>query len=461
MTGNSFREFIACLEKTAQLTVVDKQVDPLWEVGSYLWKHEHKIPPKAVLFNKVKGFSIPVVGGLYSTWGRIALALNVGDEHFNACKMRDLWFKAIDNPLKPINVSDGPVKEVVYERGEADLRTLPIPTLFKEDGGPYITAGIGVSKNPLTHAYNFGIYRMQVIDKDKIHVWGSPVSDLAEIYDWHRKRKSSMDFAVAVGVDPSILFTAVAKIPENVDAWDVAGSLKGEPIKLVRGQTTDIPVPAEAEIVIEGEIDPANESNEGPFAEFGGFYKGGVVPIMQVKAITRRNDSCFHTVISGPSYEHWTLTEQGFVPFWSKNILDHLREEGYDNVLDVNIFWRWVMQWIVISIDKRSDAEPLEVIEKTLECNASAYHMPPVKKWSRFIIVVDSDVDIHRFEEVVWALTTYTTDPAKLALYPDVASWGFEAAFMQDGKTLRIGVDATKPLAMSGRLLRTRTVQLD
>jgi len=454
------RAFINYLASRGEVVTVEKEVDPQYEVGGYLWKYEHENPPKAVLFTRVKGSDIPIVGGLYSSWRRIGLALGIKDG-LNSKRMRELWFKAIEHPVSPVEVSGGPVQEVVMEGDKVDLRKIPVPTLFEGDGGPYITAGVGISKNPATGKDNMGIYRMQVIDKDHIHVWGSPVSDLWDIYAYHIERKEVMDFAVAIGVDPAITFTAVAKIPQDVSEMAVAGALKGEAIRLTRGKTVDLMVPAGAEIVLEGRIDPSVATKEGPFAEFGGIYKSGTVPVMEVKAVTTRTDPIFHTVISGPSYEHWTLTEQGFVPFWSKNIFDYLKAKGFDNVLDVNIYWHWTMEWIIISLDKKTDEEPRKVINEAFKCDLKTYHMFPVSTWARYIIVVDKDVDIYNFEDVLWAMTALLSQQEQIVTIPDMSSWGFEVVALKDSKTLRVGIDATRPPPLRDKIIRTNTKTVD
>jgi len=457
---NGLRAFINYLQSIGEVVTVEKEVAPEYEIGGYLWKYEREVPPKAVLFTRVKGSTMPVVGGLYSSWRRIGLALGIKDG-FNAKRMRELWFEAIKHPISPVEVSGGPVQEVVMTGDKVDLRKLPIPTLFEGDGGPYITAGVGISKNPATGKDNIGIYRMQVIDKNKIHVRGGSVSFLTDIYTYHKERKQVMDFAVAIGVDPAITFTAVAKIPPDISEMAVAGAMNGGAIRLTRGVTIDLMVPANAEIVLEGRIDPGVATGEGPFAEFGGLYKSSMVPVMEVNAITTRVDPIFHTVLSGPSHEHLTLTEQGFVPFWSKNILDYLKAKGFDNVLDVNIYWRWTMLWVVISIDKKTDEEPRKVIREAFECDLNTYHMLPVKTWARYIIVVDKDIDIYNIEDVLWAMTALLLQPEQLIIFSDTPSWNYDVATLRDRRSIRIGIDATRPLPLRDKIIRASPKKVD
>jgi 2,5-furandicarboxylate decarboxylase 1 len=321
-----------------------------------------------------------------------------------------------------------------------------VPTLFEGDGGPYITAGIGISKNPETNAYNIGVYRMQVIGKDKILVWAFPGSDLHYIYKAYEKMGKEMDFAVAIGTDPAVLATAVSKVPADVDEISVAGALRNEGIKVTKCETVDLLVPASTEIVIEGKIDPKVRTMDGPFADHGGIYKGGPSPTFRISAICHRKDPLFHVILSGDSMEHCTTSEI-LACFWGRNILDHLQPK-FESVKDVNLFWHGgTKKWTVVSLsEKKSNKEPQEIITEIFELSMPRYRMQPVSSFLRTTILVNEDVDIYNAKEVAWAVGTRLVD---CVVIEDDKTKGYE---------LRIGLDATKPIgAPPGKFKRTRT----
>jgi len=455
-----FRPYVNYLATKGELINLNQEVDSKYEIGKILWRYENETPPKAVMFSKVKGSEIPVVGGLYSNWRRIALALGATGR-FTPKEMTEKWFKAINNPFKPIEVHDAPWYDTVIAGDSVNLMKLPIPTIFKSDGGPYITVGTGFCLNPITGVENFGIYRTQVIDEKHLHVWAAPVSDLSEIYKWCEEKGKVLEFAIAIGVDPVITFSSVAKIPHDMSGLAVAGGLIGEHIRIAKCSTVDIYVPTNAEIVIEGRIDPRNKSPEGPFAEFGGLYGRGVAPIMEVTCISMRKKPIFHTAINGPSAEHLTLTEQGFVPFWSTNIKEHLQQR-FDCVRDVTIYWRWTMQTIVVAIEKTNESIPRKIIEETFNCENPKYHMPPVSWWARSVIIVDYEyIDIYNLVDVLWAVNSILPDSSRIFLRDKIPSWGFEYMTLgEQRESLRIGIDATKPIGLPReKIERTQVIE--
>ena len=161
------RDFIKLLESRGELVRIKKEVDPKFEIGGYLWEYEQQ--GKAVLFENVKGSKIPVVGGLYQSWKRIGLSLGASGR-FGPSEMYAMFYAAMPKSMPPQEVSTGSWKEVILKGDRIDLSTLPVPTLFEGDGGPYITAGIGISKNPETNVYNIGVYQIQITSKNQILV---------------------------------------------------------------------------------------------------------------------------------------------------------------------------------------------------------------------------------------------------------------------------------------------------
>ena len=437
------RDFIKLLDKKGELIKIKKEVDPKYEIGGFLWQYEQQ--GKAVMFENVKGSNIPVIGGLYQSWKRIGLSLGVTGR-FGPSQMYGQFNTAMSKPIPPKEVKSGAWKDVILRGDKIDMSKFPVPILFEGDGGPYITAGVGVCKNPETNAYNMGVYRMQVIGKDKILVWAFPGSDLHYIYRAYEKMGKEMDFAVVIGADPAIFTTAVSKIPPEVDEIFVAGALKNEGIKVTKCETVDLFVPASGEIVIEGKINPKVRTMDGPFADHGGIYKGGPSPTLRISAICHRKGPLFHSILAGDSMEHCTTSEI-LACFWGRNILDHLQSK-FDSVKDVNLSWHGgTKKWTVVSLsEKKSNKEPQEIVTEIFKLATERYCMLPVSSFLRTAILVNEDVDIYDVKEVVWAVGTRLIDC--IVIEEDKAK-GYE---------LRIGLDATKPIgAPPERYRRTKT----
>ena len=432
-TSGDFRDFVRLLKKRGEITTVRKTVDPKYEVGGYLRANEER--GKGALFVNVKGAKMPVIGGLYQNWKRIGLSLGARGT-FGQTEMYSLFQSAMAKAMPPITVSAGPVKEVIVKGGSIDLAMLPVPTLFEGDAGPYITAGVGICRNPENNLYNVGIYRMQVVGKDRLLVWAFPGSDLHAIYNAYGKMGRELDFAIAIGVDPALFATAVSKVPTDADELAVAGGLKGKPIKMVRGETIDLLIPAFAEIVIEGKINPKERVMDGPFADHGGIYKGGPSPVLRVSSILHRKDALFHAVLSGDSMEHCTASEI-LACFWGRNILDGLQSK-FKSVKDVHLSWQGgTKKWAVVSLaGKESENEPKAIINEIFSLAATRYAMLPVSSYLRSAIIVDSDVDIHDLRDVIWAVGTRLAD---CTIIEEEKAKSYE---------LRMGLDATKRLGV-------------
>jgi len=429
-----FRDFLQLLNKRGEIVQITESVDLKHELGGYLWAYEQK--GKAVRFERVKGATMPIVGGLYQTWKRIGLSLGQTGT-FGQKETYGLFQSAMARALPPAKVPTGPVKEVILKGEAINMAKLPVPTLFEGDGGPYITAGAGICLNPENGLYNVGIYRMQVIGKDRILVWAFPGSDLHAIYKAYEARGQELDFAVAIGVDPALFATAVSKVPTNVDELAVAGGVRGKPVTVVQGETTGLLIPAYAEVVIEGRINPKERITDGPFADHGGIYKGGPSPVLKISSVVHRKDPLFHVILAGDSLEHCTASEI-LACFWGQNILDDLQAK-FPGVKDLHLSWHGgTKKWVVVSVaGKQSEKEPKAIIEEIFNLATTRYTMLPVSSYLRTAILVDADVDIYNMKDVVWAVGT------RLA---DCVAIGEEKA---KGYELRLGLDATKRLGVA------------
>lgn len=442
--GFDFRSFLSFLEKNGDLVRIKKVVDPKYELPAILWKFQPQ--KKAVLFEKVKGSSIPAVGGLMQGIEKLGLALGLPvTKKFINLEETDFLNSALANPIPYKTVVKGPVKEVIKIGSEIDMSRLPVPTFFEDDSGRFITGGVGIARNPETGALNAGIYRIWVIGKDTITVNASGNSDLAYIYKTAEKLGEELSIAVAIGVDPAVLFAATKKTPRSVSELDVAGALKGEPIKVVECETSDLLIPANAEIVIEGKVDFSKKvSNK--LGEAAGYYGINTNPVTKVTAVTHRHDAIFYTVLAGPSVEHRTLgsLSNKVKPFIQEIMKKHpVVQKAHPVIIGT-------MLHLIISIEKKSDEEPMELIKKIFQTTVGPM---PVSKFIKRIVVVDDDIDIYDQNDVEWAVWSRVGDAGKIFILPDVVSFETDLA-AKDGKSVRVGIDATKDLDDSEKLKR-------
>lgn len=434
----NFRSFISLLEQRNDLVRIKKEVDPKYELPSILWKFQDQ--KKAVLFEKVKGSSLPVIGGLLHGMERVALALGiVPTKEFIYYEDTGYIDSAVSHPLPYETVDQGPVKEVVMKGKDIDLTKFPVSTYFEHDSGPFITSAIGIARNPETGVLNMGIYRILVMGKDKMTINASPLSDLMSIYKVAEQKGEKLPIAVAIGVEPALMVAAVVKTPKTISEIDVAGALKGMSIKLVQCETNDLWVPADAEIVIEGEVDFSNKvSNQ--LGEFAGYYGKVVNPVINITAITRRQDAIFYNILAGPSVEHRTLGNFALVNT-KMNIIRQVKQQ-YPHITNITLSLIGSMYHFLIAIDKQNDETPMNMIKEIFQ---SQVGQTKISQLIKRIVIVDDDVDVYDQDEVEWAIWSRVGTADKIMIMPDVDSWVMDYA-AKAGKSVRVGIDATKDL---------------
>jgi len=444
-----FRSFIVFLEETNRLVRIKKEVDPKFELPTILWKFQPQ--KKAVFFEKVKGSNLPVVGGLIQDMEVLAQSLGMTPTkdfiHFEDTQFLDA---SIAHPLPFQIVESGPVKEVVKKGQDINLNMLPVPTFFEDDSGPFITGGVGITLNPETGVLNAGIYRIFVMGKDKITANVSEISDLSRIYKSAAERGIELPIAIAIGVDPALLIAAPLRTPMTISELDTAGALKGEPLKVVKCETSELMVPANAEIVIEGIVDFSRKVSNN-LGEYAGYYGSDINPVINVTAVTHRRDAIFYTILAGPSLEHHTLGTLAMLEL-RKKIIKELKNK-FPNIAKANLASIGIAYHLIISINKKDDQEPMKLIKEIYQTEVGI--ISSMVKMIKRIVVVDDDVDIYDSNDIDWAVWTRVGDAAKILILPDVVSWGMDRS-AKDGKSVKVGIDATKDIEDQGKLKRVR-----
>lgn len=455
---HDFRSFAQLLESRGDLVRIRRAVDSRFELAAVMTRLE--AAGKAFIFENVRGATLPLAGGLFNRVERFGDALGIppGPRPFNHDDLDRHIEKAKANPVPPKMLCTGPAGEIVRTGTDINLHDLPVPSFFELDSGPFITAAIGVARNPRTGALNAGFYRTLILGPDTFAINASSLSDLRKFYEHAEKTKEEMPIALAIGVEPALLFAAACKLPPTVSEFDVAGGIKGSPIEVMKAQTSELPVPANAEIIIEGKVDFSRRI-DNVLGEYAGQYGPESAPVTRITAITQRRDAMFYSILAGRNPEHNNIGN--IATYGIKRDLVARLAGLSPAIRGVNVFTEprlGPMVHVVIAMDKKSDSEPRDLIRQAFAAPGSIF---PVGRITRRIIIVDPDIDISSIEDVEWAIWTRVADPAKIIVIPNIESWELDRVSHPGRGSLRLGIDATMDLADRGALIRPRTPGLE
>ncbi len=379
---------------------------------------------KASFFPSPAGHSVPVVSGLVSNRTWMAEALGV-DETALLARFQD----AVNKPLPWVEESSGLCQQEV--RRDPDLGAmLPIPTHNEHDAGAYITAGLLITRNPKTGIQNVAIHRLQLTGKARLGVLLLPRHTLA-FYENAEAAGADLDIAIVVGVSPALLLASQAIMPIDHDELEVAGGLVNQPISVVRCVNSEIRVPANAEIVLEGRLLAKTRETEGPFGEFPQYYGAPADRhVIEIDLVTHRRSPIFHTIVGG-GLEHLLL---GGIPR-EATILANL-QRNFPSVRDVHLALGGVCRYhLYVKMRKRFEGEAKNVILGAL---ASHYDI-------KHVTVVDEDVDIHDPTQVEWAVATRFQADRDLVIVNNSQGSKLDPS-TREGVGSKLGFDATVPL---------------
>ncbi|HTU02418.1 MAG TPA: UbiD family decarboxylase, partial [Candidatus Sulfotelmatobacter sp.] len=290
----SFRELVEWLERQGELATVSREINPKHELTAVM-RCMQKGPNRALLFRRVRGSAMPVATNVFGCRRTVAAALGVEEPDL----LRTMI--AMEARCLPVErVQTGPVHAVVKTTGIRVDRDLPQVVFSELDAGAYITAGVLIAPHPVTGVYNASWNRCQLVGDDKLRVRMMPPQHLGRYHAEAERLGRNLPCAIVIGAPPGLMFSAASKVPYETDELEVAGAWQGAPLRVVRCGTIPVDVPADAEIVIEGEVLAGVREEEGPFGEFTDAY----VPVMRnhvfrVTAITRRQDAIYHAILAG------------------------------------------------------------------------------------------------------------------------------------------------------------------
>ncbi|MFW2405360.1 MAG: UbiD family decarboxylase domain-containing protein [Gammaproteobacteria bacterium] len=438
-----FRALVALLESRGEMITVRRQVDRKYELPALLAQAEAR--ERAIRFENVAGSDFPVVGGVLTSTRRWALGLGQPADLFDAPNaLEDYVAAAVAAPLEARTSDRGPVAEVVIRGDDVDMARVPAPLFFSGDSHPFISAGLGFSLDPNTGKQNVGFYRVPIIDRRTISVSAGPTSDLRRIYDAHRESGAKLQVALAIGVTPALQIAAAADIPADIADVDVAGALQREPLEMIKCQTSDILVPADAEFVIEATVN-LDDWVDNVMGEFGDQYGKTNAPTATVDAITHRREPSFHVIMAGMNREHNYLGRMlGY--HLRAGILDSL-SQSFPTVRDVCVDMTpqrtGMRAQVTVSVDKQSDDEPRAIIEAIYAMKFGRF---PLSMLLHRIVVVDPDVDIRDHREIDWAIASRMNSAKQFSVFEDETGRG--------AAVTRLGYDATAPIALREVLRR-------
>lgn len=418
---HDLRSFLNVLRENGELVEINRPVKTEFEIGNILAAME-SANMGAALMSSVEGSSFPLAGNLLSTMKRIGLALGC-----DINKTNDFLGACLNRPIKPVTVKKAPCQENILQGDDIDLSRLPIPHHAPKDGGPFITGGVVVSRNPETGVQNLSFQRMQVKGKDKLGIMINEWRHLKDSFDLAEAKGEALPVSIVIGADPVVYIGAGLRY--DGDEMEIAGAIRGEAQPVVKSVTSDLMVPATAEFVIEGEILPGTREMEGPLSEFTGHYSTPWnSPVLRVTAITHSNDPVYQTICPGLA-EHMLL---GSVLSREPLLKKHTRYVS-NGVVNVHIPPYGSGFLALVQLRKKNPGEPKNV--------ALAAMMTYVN--IKNVIVVDEDVDIFNPTDVLWALSNRVI-PEKDIFYIHGAQ-GHELDPSSDarGVQTKMGIDAT------------------
>jgi len=453
MIYRDLRDFIAQLETMGELKRIAVEVDPKFEMTEIADRVLRAGGP-ALLFEKPRGGTMPVLANLFGTVKRVALGMGEDDparlrevgqllaylkEPEPPKGLRDAWdkwpvLKQVLN-MAPKEVKSAPCQEIVWEGADVDLARLPIQHCWPGDVAPLVTGGLTVTRGPHKKRQNLGIYRQQLIAPNKL------------IMRWLAHRGGALDFrehqqahpgepfpvAVALGADPATILGAVTPVPDSLSEYQFAGLLRGAKTEVVQCLGSELQVPASAEIVLEGVIHPGETALEGPYGDHTGYYnEQETFPVFTVERITMRRDPIYHSTYTGkppdePAILGVALNEV-FVPLLQKQfpeIVDfYLPPEGCS------------YRMAAVSMKKAYPGHAKRVM-------FGVWSFLRQFMYTKFILVTDDDVDVRDWKEVMWALTT-RVDPARDTLLVENTPIDYlDFASPVSGLGSKMGIDAT------------------
>ena len=453
MKYKDLRDFIAQLEQNGQLKRITREIDPYLEMTEISDRTLRAGGP-ALLFENPKGYTMPVLTNLFGTPDRVAMGM--GQPDVGALRQVGVWLSYLKEPEPPkgfkelmeklpifkqvLNMptkrlSSAPCQQVVQEGDAVDLDQIPIQHCWPGDVAPLVTWGLTITRGPYKKRQNLGIYRQQKIAKNKlIMLWLDHRGGAIDFREWQEAHPGErFPVVVALGADPATILGAVTPVPDTLSEYAFAGLLRGSRTEVIKAISCDLEVPASAEIVLEGYLEPGEMAPEGPYGDHTGYYNEvDEFPVFTITHITKRRDAIYHSTYTGrppdePAVLGLALNEV-FVPLLQKQfpeIVDfYLPPEGCS------------YRMAVVTIKKRYPGHAKRVM-------LGVWSFLRQFMYTKFVVVCDDDVNARDWKDVIWAITT-RMDPARdTTLIEHTPIDYLDFASPVSGLGSKMGLDAT------------------
>jgi UbiD family decarboxylase len=430
MSAQDWRSFIRQIEAadSSQVVRLQEEIHPAFEITAFMTELEKTGVSPLVIFENVKGYSIPVVTNLSGSRKRLALAFQVKEE--------DLWAeysRRMKSPIREKVIGESPARERVLTGEQVDILQFPILTHFQEDPAPYLTAGLILSADPDTGVSSLGYHRLMAKGKNR---FGISLHSRRRLWDYQRRAEEkgrNLPVVCALGVHPLISLSSISMIPLQVGKYEIAGGLLGEPLEVVQGINTPLRIPAYAEIVLEGEVLAGVREPEGPFGEFTGYSSlRSTQNVFVAHTLYYRKDPLYQSICAGLSAEHNTLLA---LPR-EADLIQHLsRTIPGLRAVHVPLSGCGLLH-AYISMKKTAEGQGKQAILTALGLDHCL----------KLVVVVDEDVNVFNEGEVLWAISTRFQADRDLVMVPGTMGVILDPSASENGLSARVGMDATKPL---------------
>jgi phenylphosphate carboxylase beta subunit len=396
------RDFIRRCEAEGELIRIRKEVDWNLELSHIAKLNEEKRGP-ALLFEKVKDYPIPVLASAFTSPKRLAIALGM-PFHFSMCNMARRWMELTTKSLiPPKEVKEAPILENVVQGRDVNLFNFPAPKFYPMDGGRFIgTAVFLITKDPESDWVNLGTYRMQILDEKTTGVQIIKGKHADFMLKKYQKMKKPMPAAAVIGADPLLFLAGSTLVSAGVCEYDIVGSLRGTPCEVIKSDLTGLPLPATAELILEGEVetDPSKFREEGPFGEYTGYYSGKTgeewpKPILSVKRVLHRKNPIFWaTSVGKPVTDtHMIQSLNRTATLWTD--LENMKVPGIQSVyIPPESGGRF---WSIVSVKQMYPGHSMHVGTAVISTTTGHYGM-------KGVIVVDDDIRADDIDRILWAL---------------------------------------------------------
>jgi UbiD family decarboxylase len=418
----SLREFLKKMETKKEILHIKDEVRTRFDIPFLMKSFENQ--GSILMFENVKGYETKVVANVCGTRQRIRTALNVDRDGLHR-RLTEAW----RSPRKPKVVADGAVKEIA----ENDLSKIPVLTHFERDAGPYFTSAVVYAKSTDGKVENVSVHRLQVLDKKHLAIRLVP-RHLFKLWQMAKHASEDLEVSVSIGVHPAVMLAASSSVPFGVNEFEVANALMDNSLRLVKCENVDAYAPAEAELVLEGEISATKEVVEGPFVDVTGTYDiERKQPVVEVVGVMHRKDYVYQGLLPSGAEHRLLMGLPHEVLIWEA--VSKVVPKVYAVNLSVG-----GSGWLhaIISIEKQLDGDGKNALLAAFAAHPSLKHA----------VVVDSDIDVFNVSDVEWAIATRFQASEDLVIVNNVRGSTLDSSADQEtGLTAKMGVDATRPFA--------------